>query len=294
MDTRDLAWPKVQAARRAKRSARRLLTRALAHITLICFSVTFSIPFFWLVTTSLKIDEQINDFPIVWIPNPVTFEHYIVGLRYVPFPRYIANTLLICGITVIGALISNSFVAYGLARIRWPLAGPIFAIILGTMMIPSQVLMIPLFILFRNLKWINTFLPLTVPSFFGSAFYIFLLRQFFLGIPMELSESATIDGAGEFTILFRIVLPLSKPALATIALFQFLGAWGDFMGPLIYLSDKDKYTVSLGLAMFQGEYQTEFGGLMAASTVMLLPVVVLFFFTQRTFIQGITFTGLKG
>lgn len=280
--------------RPVKRQPRRLVQRIFAHTVLIVLSAIFSIPFFWLVTSSLKINEQLAAFPIVWIPNPITFEHYVTGLKFVPFPLYIINTLYICAVTVIGAVISNAWIAYGLSRIRWPLRIPLFAIILGTMMIPFQVTMIPLFVVFRNMGWFNSYLPLTVPSFFGNAFYIFLLRQFFMTIPMELSEAAKVDGANELVIFGRVILPLTKPALATVALFQFLGAWGDYLGPLIYLSDKDRYTVSLGLALFQGEYNAEFGGLMAASTVMMLPIIILFFFTQRTFIQGITLTGIKG
>ena len=273
---------------------RRPLQRFGAHAALIALSAIFSIPFFWLVTSSLKIDEQLVAFPIVWIPNPVTFEHFIYGLQFVPFPRYIANTSFISAATIVGTVLSCAWIAYGLARIRWPLRIPLFIVILGTMMIPFQVTMIPLFVIFRNIGWFDSYLPLIVPSFFGNAFFIFLLRQFFMTIPMELSEAAKVDGANELMIFWRIILPLTKPALATVALFQFMAAWGDYLGPLIYLSDKDKYTVSLGLALFRGEYNAEFGGLMAASTVMMLPVVILFFLTQRTFIQGITLTGIKG
>lgn len=274
--------------------AMHIVQRVLGYAVLVVLSAIFCIPFFWLVSTSLKPNEQMFAFPIVWIPNPPTLEHYVLGLRYVPFPRYIANTLFIAGFSIIGSVASSAWVAYGLSRIRWPLAKPIFSLILATMMLPGQVTMIPMFIMFKNFGWIDSYLPLIVPTFFGSAFYIFLLRQFFLSIPMELSEAAKVDGANELTIFFKVVLPLTKPALATVALFQFLGAWGDYLGPLIYLSSQDKYTVSLGLSLFMGEYNAEYGGLMAASTVMMLPVVILFFLTQRTFIQGIALTGIKG
>ena len=286
--------PTPHQARVTPKPARKGLQRVATHALLLLVSALFSIPFFWLVSSSLKVDEQLMTFPIVWIPNPVTFEHYIMGLQFVPFPRYIANTLFICLVTVIGTVFSSAWIAYGLARIRWPLRVPLFILILGTLMIPFQVTMIPLFVVFRNMGWFNSYLPLTVPAFFGNAFFIFLLRQFFMTIPMELSEAAKVDGANELVIFARIILPLTKPALATVGLFQFIAAWGDYLGPLIYLSDKDKYTVSLGLALFQGEYNAEFGGLMAASTVMMLPVVILFFLTQKTFIQGITLTGIKG
>ena|SRR5947209_2263641 len=268
--------------------------RVATHAALIILSLIFVIPFFWMVTGSLKTDAELNAYPIVWFPSTITLGNYIYGLQAVPFVRYVGNTLLICVLSVIGAVFSCSFVAYGVSRIDWPLRTPLFVIILGTTMIPFYVTMVPLFTLFRTMGWVNTYLPLIVPSFFGIPIYIFLLRQFFMTIPMQISEAARIDGANELTIFFRVILPLAKPALVTIALFQFLASWNDFLGPLIYLSDPDKYTVSLGLQFFQGQYSTEYGALMAASTVMLLPVVILFFFAQRTFVQGITLTGVKG
>ncbi|MBA2362579.1 MAG: carbohydrate ABC transporter permease [Chloroflexia bacterium] len=272
----------------------RIISRSLAHGTLLILGILFFIPFFWMITSSFKINSQLSAFPIVWVPNPVTFEHYTMGLQQVPFARWILNTLVVCAFSVLGTVISCSMVAYGLSRIDWAWRKPLFALLLATTMIPDQVTFIPLFITFRWLGWVNTYLPLTVPSFFANAFFVFLLRQFFMTIPRELSEAAKVDGASEITIFTRVILPLARPALATVGLFQFLASWGDFFGPLIYLSRTEQYTVSLGLTFFQGEYTSEFGSLMAASTVMLLPVVVLFFFTQRTFIQGITLTGIKG
>ncbi len=272
----------------------RIISRGMAHGALLILSVLFFVPFFWMITSSFKINSQLSAFPIVWVPNPVTFEHYTVGLQQVPFTRWILNTLIVCAFSVLGTVISCSMVAYGLSRIDWAWRNALFAILLATTMIPDQVTFIPLFIIFRNLGWVNTYLPLTVPSFFANAFFVFLLRQFFMTIPKELSEAAKVDGASELTIFTRVILPLARPALATVGLFQFLASWGDFFGPLIYLSRTEQYTVSLGLTFFQGEYTSQFGSLMAASTVMLLPVVVLFFFTQRTFIQGITLTGIKG
>ncbi len=272
----------------------RIISRGMAHGTLLILSVLFFIPFFWMITSSFKINSQLSAYPIVWIPNPITFEHYTVGLQQVPFTRWILNTLIVCAFSVLGTVISCSMVAYGLSRIDWAWRNGLFAVLLATTMIPDQVTFIPLFITFRNLGWVNTYLPLTVPSFFANAFFVFLLRQFFMTIPKELSEAAKVDGASELTIFTRVILPLARPALATVGLFQFLASWGDFFGPLIYLSRTEQYTVSLGLTFFQGEYTSQFGSLMAASTVMLLPVVVLFFFTQRTFIQGITLTGIKG
>lgn len=264
------------------------------HVVLIILSVIFIIPFFWMVTGSLKTDAQLNAFPIVWFPDLITLQNYIYGLQAVPFLLYVGNTLFICALSIIGAVFSSAFVAYGVSRIDWPLKTPLFIVILGTTMIPFYVTMVPLFTVFRSIGWVNTYLPLIVPSFFGIPLYIFLLRQFFLTIPKELTDAARVDGANELIIFWRIILPLAKPALATVALFQFLGSWSDFLGPLIYLSDPMRYTVSLGLTFFQGQYSTEYGALMAASTVMLIPVIILFFFAQRTFIQGITLTGVKG
>jgi len=262
---------------------------------LIGLSAVFIIPFLWMLTASVKTDAQLFAFPIEWIPNPPTLDHYRYGLTFVPFGRYVINTLVVAGFSVAGTVLSCSMVSYSLARINWPGRNLLFIILLSTLMIPFPVTMVPLFIMFSDLGWINTFLPLTVPAFFGNAFFIFLLRQFFLTIPRELLDAAKVYGASEIRIFLGIILPLSKPALATVALFQFIASWSDFLGPLIYLGGaSEKFTVSLGLSIFQGEYSTEFGALMAASTVMLLPIVVLFFFTQRTFIQGITLTGIKG
>jgi multiple sugar transport system permease protein len=268
--------------------------RVLAHAVLVAFSTVFIVPFLWLLSTSLKPESQIFVWPPVWIPDPITFEHYVGGLSFLPFGRFTVNSLLIAVMAVVGTLFSCSLAAYGLARIRWPGRNLLFAVILATLLIPFQVRLIPLFIIFKNLGWIDTFLPLIVPHFFGNAFFIFLLRQFFLTIPQELSEAAKIDGASEVDIFRRIILPLARPALATVALFEFLARWDDFLGPLIFLSSQENYTVSLGLAMFRGQQGSFWGMLMAVSTVMALPIIVLFFFTQRTFIQGITLTGIKG
>lgn len=283
----------VHGARRTSR-VRTIVGRAVVHVCLVAFGALFLLPFYWLVSTSLKLPEEMFVQPIVWIPSTITFDHYRYGFQAVPFGRFIGNTLVVAGLSTLGAVVSCSMVAYGLARIRWPLRTPLFAIILGTMMIPFQVRMIPLFLIFKQLGWLDTFLPLIVPAFLGNAFFVFLLRQFFMTIPMELSEAAKIDGASEWRIFSSIILPLARPALATVALFQFINAWEDLNGPLIYLNDKNLYTVSIGLALFRGEYSSEFGPLMAASTVVILPIVVLFFLTQRTFIQGITLTGIKG
>jgi multiple sugar transport system permease protein len=242
----------------------------------------------------LKTTAELNAFPIVWWPQIVNLGNYVYGLREFPFFLYVFNTLVICLFSMVGAVLSSSFVAYGVSRIDWPLRTPLFVVILGTTMIPYYVTMIPLFTLFRNIGWLNTYLPLIIPTFLGQPFYIFLLRQFFLTIPNDFLDCARIDGGNELTIFFRIILPLAKPALVAVALFQFLAAWSDFLAPLIYLSDQNRYTVSLGLTFFQGQYSSEYGAMMAVSVVLVIPVIIIFFFAQRVFVQGITLTGIKG
>lgn len=225
----------------------------------------------------------------------LAWRNFAAAMQAIPFARYTLNTLILCLLTVVGTTLSNSLVAYGFARLDWPGRDWYFAVTLATMMVPFPVTMISLYALFKKLGWVGTWWPLWVPTFFGSAFNIFLLRQFYMCIPRDLTEAARIDGCSEFQIYWRIILPLSRPALAVVALFQFMGTWNDFMGPLLYLNDQNKFTLSLGLQFFQSQSGgTEWHLLMAASTLMLLPILVLFFFTQKTFIQGIVTTGLKG
>jgi multiple sugar transport system permease protein len=222
------------------------------------------------------------------------WENYAEAFQIIDFPRNLRNTLFICFTVVIGTVISCSLVAYSFSRIEWPGRDFCFILVLATMMIPYQVMLIPLFVLYKNLGWTGTFKPLIVPAFLGTPFYIFLLRQFFMGIPQDLSAAARIDGCSEFGIFARIIMPLSKPALATTALFMFLFQWGDFLNPLVFLQDDRQYTLALALQQFQSQHESLWGPLMAMSTVITLPIVVLFFLTQRTFIQGIALTGLKG
>ena len=211
-----------------------------------------------------------------------------------PFFTQLKNTIIICLFAVFGTVLSSSLVAYGLSRINWKGRDTLFTIIISTMMLPGQVTMIPIFAIFVWLGWIDTFLPLIVPTFLGNAFFIFLLKQFFMTIPQELSEAARIDGCSEWQIYTRVIMPLTKPALATVGLFTFMNTWNDFMGPLIYLVDESKYTLSLGLSMFMGQYGSQYGMMMAISTLVTIPIVIMFFFTQKTFIQGITMSGIKG
>lgn len=222
------------------------------------------------------------------------WQNYTNAFKQMDFVQNLRNTLFICFLVVLGTVVSSALVAYSFARIEWPGRDTIFVLVLATMMLPYQVTLIPLFVLYREIGWAGTFKPLIVPAFFGIPFYIFLLRQFFMGIPQDLSAAARIDGCNEYGIFSRVILPLSKPALATTALFMFLFEWGDFLNPLIYLQDDRQYTLAVALQQFQSMHESAWGPLMAMSTVITLPVIVLFFLTQKTFIQGITMTGLKG
>lgn len=274
----------------------------LIHGILWVISGLFIAPFVWMLSTSFKPLDQTMTNPPQWIPSSFHFENYWNAvsynkdvLGYIPFVVYGVNTLALCILVVSGTVISNAVVAYAFARLRWPGRDVAFALTLATMMIPFPVLMVPLFALFRNLDWIGSFRPLWVPAFFGGAFNIFLLRQFFRTIPFELSEAAKLDGCSEWGIFTKVVLPLCKPALAVVALFSFLGTWKDFLGPLIYLMDQKSFTLSLGLQFYQSQHGgTQWNLLMAASTIMVAPIIILFFFTQKTFIKGISVTGIKG
>jgi multiple sugar transport system permease protein len=268
--------------------------KILYHLVLIGLLVVFLGPFFWLVSTSFKTDAAMFRLPPQWWPNPLTFEHYQNVFVLLPFFRYLLNTLIIVVVSTTGTLISCSMAAYAFSRLHWPDRAMFFGLVLATMMVPGQVTSIPLFILFSKIHWIDTFLPLTVPSFFGSAFFIFLLRQFFATLPEELLEASRLDGASEWQIFQRIVLPLSKPALLTVTIFSVLGAWNDFMGPLIYLTSESKRTLALGLAHLNSVQSTEWGVLMAAALIMTLPAILLFLVAQRFFIEGIALTGTKG
>lgn len=272
--------------------------RILAHIALILLCAPFVLPLIWMISTSLKPDDQIysQDGATVLslLPSPIRWMNYVEAMQTVPMGTYLRNTLFLCFTTVLGAVASSAVVAYGFARLRFRGRETLFMMMIATMALPAQVTMIPVFALFRMLGWYGTFLPLIIPSLFGNAFYIFLLRQFLRTIPEELAEAARIDGAGEWRIFWQLMLPLTKPALATCALFQFLGAWNDFFGPLLYINDPSKYTLAYGLQQFMSNYGGEWAQLMAGATVFTVPVIILFFLAQRTFIQGIATTGGKG
>lgn len=256
-------------------------------------AVLFLIPFLWMISSSLKPNYQIFEVPPRWIPNPPAWENYRAALTTLPFDRYVLNTAIISLLTIVGHLLSCTLIAYAFARLRAPGRDALFVVVLATMMLPYPVTMVPLYVIFSRLGWINSFLPLTAPAFFGSAFYIFLLRQFFLTLPADFEDAATMDGANLLQILWRIILPLSTPALATVAIFTFQASWNDFLAPLIYLQKPDLYTVTLGLQFFRSTYTTNWAYLMAASLATALPVIAVFFTAQRYFVEGITLSGIK-
>jgi multiple sugar transport system permease protein/sn-glycerol 3-phosphate transport system permease protein len=268
----------------------------VAVMLLTLGAVVIMIPFFWMISTSLKDQGNLYLYPPQWIPNPVVWANFQEVWDAVPFATFAKNTGIIVTLVMIGTLLSCSFSAYGFARLRAPGRDLIFLIVLGTMMLPGAVTLVPTYIAFNKLGWTNSFLPLIVPAFFGAPFYIFLLRQFYLSIPKDVEESGRIDGASAFRIWWDLMLPLTKPALATVAVFTFFATYNDFFGPLIYLNDQSKQTIAVGLSYFTGSRNVgpQMHLLMAASTAAVLPIIALFFIAQKTFIQGIALTGMKG
>lgn len=265
------------------------------YALLLFFGGFFVLPWVWMISTSLKNPDELAVYPIIWIPDPVRWDNYLEAFSRAEFSRFLGNTVLIAVPSVIGALLSNALVAYGFARIRWPGRDLLFGTLMATLILPGFVTFIPLYLIFKQLNWINSYLPLVVPTFFGNPFFVFLLRQFFMSLPEELADAARVDGASEFRIFLQIILPLSRPALAVVALFQFIGSWNDYFGPLIYINDKALYTISLGIANMRASYGfSNFAWIMAATCMSVLPIIVLFFFAQRTFIEGIALSGLKG
>lgn len=267
----------------------------LNAVLLVGMAIIMLLPFVWLVSSSLKSQNQIFTYPPQWIPDPIQWENYSKALTIKPFGLYVVNTMKIVVLNVVAVVFSSSFCAYGFARIRFWGRDFWFGIVMATLFLPYAILIVPQFIIFTRLGWIDTILPLTVPLFFGGgAFNIFLLRQFFRTIPEELADAARIDGCGEFGIYWRIMLPLAKPALITVAIFTFLNSWNDLLGPIIYLRSPTNFTVAVGLASFRSTLDVSWDLQLAATTAVILPVLLLFFFTQRYFIKGIVMTGLKG
>ena len=283
------------------RSGPALIATVLRYLLLIVLALTFLLPFYWMASSALKNDSQVYTVPPVWIPRPAHWNNFPDAWLQYDFNRYMCNTVVRYALPVtVATTLASALVAYGFSRLRWRGRDAVFFVCLMTMMIPFQVTMVPLFIVFKRLGWLNSYLPLVIPSFCGSPYFIFMLRQFFMTIPQELSDAARIDGAGEFSILLRIVLPLARPALTVVALFQFMWSWNDYLGPLIYISKTALYPLALAINQLRtilvgvGLAPLAYPYLMAVSTVTTVPILIGFFFTQRTFIEGISLTGLKG
>jgi multiple sugar transport system permease protein len=265
----------------------------LKHLVLALVGLLFLFPFAWLVLTSFKSAGEIVSMPPSLFPKHFLWSNYTTAVTKIPFFKYMGNTLIIFVAKAIGAALSCSLAAYGFSVLHWPGRDAVFVLVLSTMMLPFQVTMIPLYIIFDRLGWIGTFYPLIVPSWFGYAFSIFMLRQFFRTIPMELSEAARIDGCSEPRIYWQIIMPLARPALATLIMFEFMWTWSDFFAPLLYLNNQANWTLSLGLLQFKSQHETNWELLMAASTLVTLPSVFLYFFGQKAFVQGIATTGFR-
>ncbi len=273
---------------------RQSIRKLLIHLILLAGVVIMMIPLAWTLSTSLKPVSDLFVFPPIWIPDPIMWSNYAEAVTAIPFWRYLGNTVLITALVIIGKVLSVSLVAFAFSRLEWAGRNVLFLVMLATMMLPPHVTLIPQFILFKQLGWINTFLPLIVPEWFGGPYMTFLMRQFFMTIPLDLDESARIDGASSLQIYWRIIMPMSRPVLIAVVILVFNNTWNDFLRPLLYLQSPTRYTLQLGLRFFMGEASTSWHLLMAASVLTMLPVLVLFFVGQRYFLQGVVFTGVKG
>jgi len=291
VETSEEIIPSVQETRR-----KRALWQQLPwHLLLSAVGLLLLVPLIWLVSTSLKEPSAIFILPPRWIPDPIRWQNYPEALTAQPFLRFFLNTVIITVLSTLGTVLTASMAAFAFARLRFPARGFLFGLVISTLMLPSVVTLIPTFILFRYLHWIDTFLPLIVPYWFGGgAFNIFLLRQFFMTIPLELDEAARIDGANNYRIYAQIAVPLAKPALATVVIFSIIAHWNEFVLPLIYLHSTEKWTMAIGLQGFSDLYSTQWHWLMAASTVMVLPLIILFFSAQRYYLEGIQMSGIAG
>jgi multiple sugar transport system permease protein len=264
-------------------------TRGAVHACLVLSCLVFVFPMLWMLSTSLKPLAEVMVSPPRWFPEHVAWRNYVETVRYIPFWTYAGNTLLVSVLSAAGTTFSSALVAFSFTRLEWPGKNLLFGLTLATMMVPYPVLMVPLYGLFRSLEWTGTSLPLWVPSFFGGAFNIFLLRQFFTRIPAAIGEAMMLDGASELQIFWRVYVPLGKSALSVVAFFQFVYSWNDLLGPLLYLTEQSTFTLALGLQAYEGELGgAEWHYLMAASVLTTLPIVVLFFLLQRTFLRGLS------
>ena len=267
---------------------------ALTYLLLLAGAAVLALPFFWMLSTSVKPLDEVMVYPIKWIPSKLVWRNYLDVFKKVPFARYLLNSAYISVVGIIGNLLGSSLAGFSFARLRFPGRDVLFLIMLSTMMVPGWVTMIPTFILFKELGWLDTYKPMLVPAFFAVPFYTFLLRQFFLSIPVDLEDAARIDGCSTFRVFWRIFLPLSKPALATVAVFSFFFYWNELLQPLIYLQSQSKFPVALGVASFRSQEYSNYALMMAAAVMALTPCLLVFFFAQRLFIQGVVITGVKG
>jgi multiple sugar transport system permease protein len=269
--------------------------KRMGFVLLLLISCAFLLPFVWMIRSSVMSLSQIFEIPPVWIPEPFMLGNFKRALTTLPFDTFFMNTLIIVVLGLIGTMLSSTIAAFGFSRIQWKGRNVIFLILLTTMMLPPAVTLIPTFIGWRTLGFYDTFYPLIVPAYLGGGiFYVFLLRQFYMTIPRDFDEAAVVDGASYFQIYYRIIVPLSRSAVIVVGLFTFLAIWNDFFGPLIYLKSSEKYTLALGLQMFQGSYTSQWDLLMAASAAVVMPCVIIFLIGQKFFLEGITLTGLKG
>ena len=273
---------------------RRVIVHTAVYTVLLVGCVFMLLPLYWMVLSSLKDNTHVFDYPPQWVPVPIVWSNYPDALTFLPFATFLKNTVIIEVFTIGGTLLSSSMAAYGFARLRWPFRDAAFIVLLTVLMLPGFATLVPSFILWQHLHGPDTFLPLVVPAWFGNVFFIFLLRQFFRGIPRDLDDAARVDGAGLLRIFATIILPLSKPALAVVVIFTFTNVWNDYLGPLIYLNSQSNFTLTLGLSLFLAEINNRWDLLMAASTAVVLPMIVVFLLLQRYFIEGIALTGLKG
>lgn len=271
-----------------------LIGKIIAYLLLIFTAITMIFPFYWMIATSFKSEARVFAFPPDWIPNPAILSNYTYILTELPFARYTYNSAKISSLWTLGIILSSSLAAYAFARVRFWGRETLFIITLAALMIPGQITMIPLYVLMTRIGWVDTHLPLIVPAYLGSAFGIFLIRQYFMTIPQELNDAAKIDGCSHFGIYWRIMMPLAKAVIATLALLSFMGSWNDLLGPVIYLFDEELFTLPLALTRFRGMYYTAWANMMAGATITLLPILVVFLFTQQYFVQGVVLSGLKG
>jgi multiple sugar transport system permease protein len=276
------------------RLSRFLKRSILPRVVLVGMAILFLAPLYWMLISALKTPRELATFPPSLIPHSWVWSNFIDAVNFIPFGLYAFNSLIITLGVTIGAVLSNTLVAYGFSRIRWVGRDALFYICMATLFLPFPVLIVGLFDIFAGLGWVNTYLPIIVPAFFANPFYIFLMRQFMLTIPRELSDAARVDGASELQTFFRVILPLTKPTVVVVAIFSAVAAWNEFLLPLLYLQDEEKYTLAIGLAFFRSTHDVAFNLLMAASALVVLPVIVVFLLAQRFFVEGITVGGVKG